>query len=298
MSKKRRKTKIVNKKVYYPHQDYKLAIRILKLLAKDTLQPTHKIADMLSKSPFTYPQKRVNKTMERLKELDYCEEYNLILGPEHRCNNSEKSRRYFIKNESLENRLKQIEKNKKKGSGLIPKDGYLPARLATPLICYGCSEPADFINPVDFKAPEKFIGPPYFLNNEYKILTERDWSLSQNGELLMLGIIKGQKLYYFIAQHTDNKILELADILIHSQQIEKVKMLVKNLENMMKNIPNLGKIANEWYDYTKNRILRMKIDKTMYPLLAEYQTKLKQDSARKMLRGKQLIAYSSNYISN
>lgn len=236
---------------YYPYRDKKHVKQILKMLAKDRFLTTHKIAESLGRK-WEYPQNRVIQRMERLKNLGYCEEYNCVIGAEHKCG----SKRYLVENEKLEKGLKFVEENKKKGYGLVCKEGYMLGRLLYEKVCYECPERVEPI-----------------LDEEYKILNERYWSLTSDGEFAVLPLLKEKNRHDFITNHKHNKVLNLMDILLKSYRKEHVKTLINYVESES-NSPKLTTVAYKWYNDMNSLIMKWEVDSTRFPELAEYKRSL------------------------
>src|SRR3989442_10308565 len=108
--------------------------------------------------------------------------------------------------------------------------------------------------------------------DEYKILQDRYWTLSNNGKLALFLLLKSKSLSNFIAKNIDHKIIELVDVLLKSQKKDLVKILYYNLQQTTISNPNLQKVANDWYIETRNKIFDMKLDEIDNPL-SEYTNK-------------------------
>ena len=107
--------------------------------------------------------------------------------------------------------------------------------------------------------------------------------MTQNGELAILAILEGKKLYEFINTHIHNRIIELAKILLESGKKEYVKQLTDSLEFTLEIKSNLKSNYEEWYDETRNTIHDMKIDEEKFSALAKYQGNVITDKQREII---------------
>lgn len=278
MSKQSIKKKYSGKQVYYPYKDKRHIMTILNYLSTNNHPSTYKIADIIGKN-WSHPQKRVTQMLTRLKELDYVTDFRLVTNTDHICNFCEQSSRYLVTTESLEKGIQTLENNLKhrdevtKKPDFNPKDwfhcdgGFILGRLIS-MICFECYS---------------LVNDPKHFDEQYKIHPQILWTLTQNGELAMLAILEGKKLYTFIKKHNRNKIIDLAKILLESGKKEYVKQLSDSLKRMMGIKSNLKNICEEWYDEKRNTIHDMKINKEKFPILAKYQENVITEKQREII---------------
>jgi len=246
-------------KPYYPYKDYNNSSKILSYLSENRNLSTHQITEKLGRG-YSYSQRRVTTMLNRLKELQYCEEYRIVSNSSHECDFCKSSKRYLVLPDSLKNTIKTLEKNKK------PRDEVHILGRQICLECFYCNEHIES-----------------HLDEQYKVQQDRYWTLSYNGELVILGILKGKKQYDFIKSHTHNKIIDLVGILLMSGKKEYVKRLVNNLKRTIEITPNLGRTVNNWYIDVNNTISKMKVDNENQPQLAKYKSELYSKSRRKAI---------------
>lgn len=236
-------------KPYYPYKDYNNSSKILSYLSENRNLSTHEIAEKLGRG-YSYSQKRVIIMLNRLKELQYCKEYRIVSNSLHECDFCKSSKRYLVIPGLLENPDKTLEKNKK------PRDVVHILGRRIWLECFYCN-----------KHVESHPG------QQYKVQQDRYWKLSYNGELVILGILKGKKQYDFIKNHTHNKIIKLVDILLGSGKKEYVEMLINNLKRTIEITPNLERTVDDWYIDVNKIISEMKLDNEKRSQFTTYKDK-------------------------
>ena len=278
MPKQSTKKRNSSKQVYYPYKDKRHVMTILNYLPDNPYTSTHEIANIIGKN-WSHPQKRVTQMLSRMKELDYVSDYRLVSNSNHNCNFCKNSTRYLVTTESLEDGIRTLESNMKRRDEVENKpdynskdwfncdDGCILGRLVS-MTCEECN---------------RFVDDPSHFDEQYKIHPQRLWILTQNGELAILAILEGKKLYEFINTHIHNRIIELAKILLESGKKEYVKQLTDSLEFTLEIKSNLKSNYEEWYDETRNTIHDMKIDEEKFPALAKYQKNVITDKQREII---------------
>jgi len=254
-------------KLYYPYKDYIHVMAILKYLTEIRYLSTNAIAEKLGKG-WTYPQKRVKQITFRLEELGYCTDYRLVSNTSHICDQCKNSTSYLVQTKSLEGALETLENNKRNREEAKKKDtynskdwfrckeGHVLGRHIS-LECFYCNKHIESHR-----------------DEQYKIQQDRYWTLSYNGELVILGILKAKKQYDFIKSHTHNKIIKLVDILLVSVKKDYVERLVNSIKYTIGMKPNLERTADEWYRDINKIILEMKVDEEHQPQLTKYKSEL------------------------
>ncbi|OLB91879.1 MAG: hypothetical protein AUH25_01610 [Thaumarchaeota archaeon 13_1_40CM_38_12] len=265
MPKLRRKAISTEKQVYYPKKSRTNAFRILKLLAQKGRLSTKQIAADLG-TKWAYPHRRIKSIMTELEELGYCDEYRLILNTNALCESCKESKRFLVKGSSLSKGLETLANNIKFRDEASKKEGFDPTQWFS---CKSGHVLGQLISPRCFACDTTVMG---HFQDEYKILQDRYWTLSNNGKLALFLLLKSKSLSNFIAKNIDHKIIELVDVLLKSQKKDLVKILYYNLQQTTISNPNLQKVANDWYIETRNKILDMKLDEIDNPL-SEYKNK-------------------------
>lgn len=262
-------------KVYYPEKDHVLASKLLKVLSNTPFSTTATLAEKCTKKRYAYSQKRILTTLSRLKELNYCSEYATVTRKEHVCKECEKSFRYFVERNDLDNALLNLKQNKTKRlkventKGYNPtqwfqcEDGYVLGRLVW-LQCFNCGNHFDMKN-----------------NDEYKIGTYRYWNLSENGKFVMLALLQGSTQHDFIKMNNQNDVFKLLDILLHSQKKEIVTRLVYKIKQNILLNPVLTNIVQSWYKDILLLVSEIKCNPGL-PLY-EYQKEIKLEILRTMI---------------
>lgn len=262
----------INKKrnkqeLYYPKRNYANAIRVLKILSKDKLLSTEQLRKKLGKRD-DYPHKRARILLETLMEFDYCRDYGSVTSNDQFCTNCEKSKKFLVSMDGLRGALSTLEQNAKerdiakKEGGYKPKNwfhcekGYVLGRLVW-LNCINCDQHVE-INTDRNDWPQ------------YKIQQDRYWSLTNNGKLVMFSLLKRNTLYNFIKRNTDQKIIELANVLLLSQKKDWVERLIKSIKNTMNFRPNVIDVVKSWYDEMKLKVFYLDIDSEQFPILDDY----------------------------
>jgi len=278
MTKQGTKKRNSSKQVYYPYKDKRHVMTILNNLSSNAYVSTHEIANIIGKNR-SHPQKRVTQVLNRLKEFDYVSDYRLVSNSNHTCNFCKNSTRYLVTTESLEGGIHTLKINMKRRDEAKNKPyynskdwfncnkGYILGRLIS-MTCEECN---------------MFVNDPTHFDEQYKIHPKRLWTLTQNGELAILAILEGEKLYEFINTHVHNRIIELAKILLESGKKEYVKQLTYSLEFTLGSKSNLKSTGEEWYDETRNTIHDMKIDEEKFPALAKYQKNIIIEKQREII---------------
>jgi len=256
--------------VYYPEKDHILAFKLLGILSKHPFTSTVGLAEKCSKKLYTYSQKRTLTTLSRLKEMDYCIDYNTVSREEHVCNFCKNCSKYFEHYDSLNNTISLYAENKierekaKKQDNYDPQyyfhvtEGYVLGRQVN-LRCFNCLE---------YVKSEK--------KNEYKIGHYRYWSLSENGKYVMLSLLHGSKLYEFIKQNNQDKIFKMLDVLLHSQKKEIVSRLIYKIKQNILISPVLTTVVDSWYNEILLTVFKIKCDSNS--LLYEYQKEIKREA--------------------
>lgn len=245
----------------YLPRNYKTAIRILKLLARKRILSTQEIAEYRGESngsPFPHSHNRIKSQMERLTELDFCEQYGLVTNKNHICQLCDKSTSYFVKTKQLNEALKRIARDTvsvekyhhmeifDRNIYCVCKPDHVLGKLVS-LRCKGC----------DNNTPSNF-------EEEYNNSKYRYWSLSDNGKLVLLTLLKPKSLNDFILENSDHKIINAIRILREHSEQKWVDILITKLKQHVKDDPNVSKIAIDWLDdqYRKHKFFNQYIDST------------------------------------
>lgn len=267
-----KKTTTLKKILYYPKKNYRSAVQILKLLAEKEPLTTQKIAELIKTANNHHGTKL---QLEYLASLGYCEDYCIVSNPDHICNHCKKTTNFLVKKDYLNSALAGLEKNHKLREQNSNKTdfnpdhyfkcrfGYVLGRLVG-LTCKNCMKYVESHN-----------------DDEYKVYQDRLWMLTQNGRFLFLVLFKNQKQYDFIKKYLTDKIFELVNVLMQSQEKHVVNRLIKKLKDEMVDTPNLQKITNEWYDDTFDQVMNSKYVSEIHAPLKEYQIKYYFDYAVK-----------------
>ena len=231
------KPKKVKKILYYPKKGYKNAIRILKLLSNEEKLSTNQIGIKLSPSG-EVSHRQIKDKMEYLTTLGYCSEYRTVRNSDHVCENCNESTRYFVEAKYLEGDIETM----KNWPVEKQKEDHIIGQLLG-FDCFNCGK--------------------YLKGHKteyYKIQQDRFWSLSNNGKVVMLGILSGQKLYNFIEKQTNIIEFELINCLVHSERKDLFDRLIGIIKKNMDVDSNAMKYLESWYDEMKTEIYIMKID--------------------------------------
>lgn len=265
---------------YYPknYRHKSTAIKILKILSRRQMLSTEEIANELV-SRHSYSHARVKMIMSYLTELDYCEQYGVVINKNHTCPFCKESKTLLVKSDILESAIQRIESDRKAISDYQNKEGFDKNLY---IICDKGFVVGKLISITCKSCKNSIPISPHF-NDEYKIQQDKNgnlykyWNLSYNGILVLLAMLKPMAKLSFIAKHTDHKIIELVNVLLHSRKKEHLDILYNALQetNLIK--PNLQKVADDWLNETRNKLVKIKLNPQLDSSLFEYEKKYHHD---------------------
>ena len=263
----------MKQRMYYTGSYPYLAERILVKVAKIPLLTTNEYAGMLSKSEKSrYPHDRILKVLEKFQEFDYVSEWATVTGPRHSCRY--KSQQYLFELEKKDRVLDFIKKN----SNVEKNPKIYGQKVSYGMICKHC---------------KKFVQVK--LNGNSKFLPSRHWKPTFNGTLVLLTLLNSDERWEVI-QNSDNKILQLGKLLMENQKKEFTDLLIKRLTKIVKEEPYLVPIAESWYKEMNEKILKLKIDKKNFLILAQYQTELKLELQKETILNARNRKFVSKFV--
>ena len=230
-----KKRKISVRKLYYPYNNYRRALKTFKELAKkESLSITGIIENTKSSNYF----KSAKILIERMIELDYCEEFGIISNKQNFCQNCNKSYRFLVRVRDLYpfyawNPLKKYEKIETK-----PKKVTRINRLVWAQ-CHTCHH--------TFRTSKEI---------EYAVSQTRMIKLSENGRFAMLAFLKGNSLYDFISKHKELRYMDLIYALMNSQKKNEVNILLKKIRDNILSDPNVMPIVREWCSNMNEKVVQ------------------------------------------
>ncbi|MGY5148425.1 MAG: hypothetical protein ACW9W4_10545 [Candidatus Nitrosopumilus sp. bin_7KS] len=265
---KKSTTKKLTRKFYYPRNNYRTAVKILKYLE------LHKLPTILMISNATVNNHHDTKiTMEFLKKLGYCKEYKIVTNPDHKCMNCNESSQYVVDSDSIQSSLEILEKNhqvmiKNKSKVDFKRKNYFPyekdhvlGRLVW-MECKKCKKHDTSANEILFKTNQN-----------------RLWSLTEKGKRLFLVLYKDEKLTKFLKQNLEIKIFELIYALKQSAEKSPVKNLISKLNRTIYDDDDVifEKILSEWYEINFKKIMTTKYSDSLHQPLIDYEIKYHWD---------------------
>jgi hypothetical protein len=260
----RKKNRKLIRILYYPKKNYRSAVRILKLLTQRDLCTTQSIAESIKTANNHHGTKL---QMEYLASLGYCEDYGIVSNSNHKCDYCKQTDRYVVKKEYLDSAVARLEENPKLKNENKNKPDFDPSRY------FNCKENCVLGRLVSLRCKGCCKYVESHNDEEYKVYQDRLWALTENGLYIFLVLLKGQQWYNFIKKHVANKVFELINVLIQSQEKHIVQRLVQKLQDEMKNTPNLEKIVSLWYDETFNEVMISKYSDKIHLPIIEYKKK-------------------------
>ena len=254
----------LTRKFYYPRNNYRTAVKILKYLE------LHKLPNMRMISNATVNNHHDTKiTMEFLKKLGYCEEHRIVKNPDCLCVDCNGSSEYVVRADSIRSACKTLEESHQKMIEDKSKPDFNPdeyfkykkdhvlGRLVW-LDCKECGKRNDSAKDVLFKIGQN-----------------RLWSLTKCGKHLFLVLYKDEKLTAFIKENSDVRIFELIYALKQSGETLVVKNLISKLNrtNHHDDDSVFEKILSDWYETNFEKIMSKIHTDSLHKPLAEYQKK-------------------------
>lgn len=252
------------RKFYYPRNNYRTAVKILKYLE------LHRLPTIQTISKNTVNNHKDTKiTMEFLKKLGYCKEYGIVTNKDHKCMNCNQSSQFVVESNSIQSSLEILEKNhqamiRNKSKEDFKRKDYFPykkdhvlGRLVW-MECKKCKQHDLSANEILFKTNQN-----------------RLWTLTEKGKHLFLVLYKEEKLTNFIKSNLEMKIFELIYVLKQSSE----KLIVNNLVSRLNRAKHddddslFGKILSEWYEINFNKVMNEKYNDSLHEPLHKYQKK-------------------------
>lgn len=257
MPKQARKSVKPRKKLYYPYRDYKLAQRILKIMTLEPYSSTKDIATKLGGKNNPYPQKRVNVTIGRLSDLDYCIEFGVVYSSNNSCIKCSKSNHFLIERSLLEQAKTSFQKSNNSKMKKIHGDH----PFGDDIICNGCGCSIELLD-----------------NETYSILNEKRFMLSKNGLLHTFVLFSENKNFKIIQETNWPRVFFVSKLLLKKQQKDLVKDLFHQIKNEALYKPNLEPLAEQWLQEIIQNLKKIPIDKVRYLEPDDYSEIMRYDS--------------------
>ncbi|MEX0861597.1 hypothetical protein [Nitrosopumilus sp.] len=278
-----RKTKPVKKldypklrrKFYYPRNNYRTAVKIIKYLEIHRFPTTKMISDATVNNHHD-----TKITMEFLKKLGYVEEYRIVVNSDHKCMHCKKSSQFVVSADSIQSSLEILENNhqamiRNKSKPDFKRKDYFPyekdhvlGRLAW-MECKQCQKHDESANEILFK-----------------ISQNRLWTLTNRGKYIFLVLFKDEKLTKIIRDNLDVKIFELIYALKQSAEKLSVKNLISKLNRTKHDDDEsiFEIILSEWYESNFEKVMNTKYSDSLHQPLIDYQEKYKWEHMGKHIQ--------------
>ena len=227
-----KKTKTNVRKLYYPYNNYDRALETIEELAKKEPQNIKELSGNTGSPNFTQGERIL---VERMLELDYCEEFGIISSEEEYCENCKESHRFLVRVNALYRfpSWKPLKKTE------IKPEKALHIKRSVWAQCLRCDH--------TFRTSKEI---------EYAISQTRMIKLSENGRFAVLTFLKGTSLYDFISKHKKLRYMELIYALMNSQKKNQVNILLKKIGDSIRNDPNVIPIVDKWCSNMNEKVIR------------------------------------------